>query len=208
MTTTQTWRDVLSTTDFCAVPDVPSDTTEALQPQYAHAERFKGLTEFVHDELDATPEIESLIECVADPKTAFGIYLDWLGDRVGASRILQTDDGSIRLDDEGFRFLVMLKALQNISAESSAAINSLMTRLLDVPVWVIDHQDMTISVRIFGRMTDEQFAILKVYGIPCRPAGVLTKLYYFPEGTNYFGFEGSGLQPFNQAPFFNGETNL
>jgi hypothetical protein len=202
MTNTQTWRNVLSSADFCAIPDVPSDTTQALQPQYSHAERFTALADFIHEELDATPEIEDLIRDVADPATAHGVFLDWLGDRVGAARVLQMDGGSVLLEDEDYRFLIMLKALRNISAEGTSVINSLLSRLLSVPVWVIDHQDMTIDVRILGEVSATQAAILRTYGVPNRPAGVRARISIIDPSKGYLGFYGSGLHPFDQGIFY------
>lgn len=202
MTNTQTWRNVLSSADFCAIPDVPSDTTQALQPQYSHAERFTALADFIHEELDATPEIEDLIKFVADPATAHGVFLDWLGDRVGAARVLQMDVGSVSLDDEDYRFLIMLKALRNISAESASVINDLLSRLLSVPVWVVDKQDMTIEVRILGKLTTNQLAILRTYGIPNRPAGVQTRIFIIDPSAPFLGFYGSELLPFDQGIFY------
>ena len=203
-TDTQTWLNVLGVSDLERITDVPSKTSAAIQPQYAHAPRMTALAGAVQNALDATPQLESVLSRIADPKTACGAFLDWIGDRVGADRVFVLDDGStVLLDDEDYRFLIMLKALSNISASSIQTIEGLLDRLLDVPVWVADEQDMTITVRIFGRMTDAQFAILRTYGIPCRPAGVLSRIYYFPEGNNYFGFLGSDLQPFNQAIFYN-----
>lgn len=203
-TDTQTWLNVLGVSDLERITDVPSKTSAAIQPQYAHAPRMTALAGAVQNALDATPQLESVLSQIADPKTATGAFLDWIGDRVGADRVFVLDDGStVLLDDEDYRFLIMLKALSNISAASVQTIEGLLDRLLDVPVWVADEQDMTITVRIFGRMTDAQFAILRTYGIPCRPAGVLSRIYYFPEGNDYFGFLGSDLQPFNQAIFYN-----
>jgi hypothetical protein len=203
MADTQTWRNMLTEPDVDGVTDVQSRDSIAIQPQYAHSPRIKALAAAFQDEIDASPELQDLFDKVANPATAIGVYLDWLGARVGVSRQLVTQSGSITLGDENFRFLILLKALANISAGDVATINDLLGRLLDAPVWCMDRQDMTIDVYIFGEMTSEQRAILEVYGIPCRPAGVLANIYYFPGGGDYFGFDGSGLQPFDQAPFFN-----
>lgn len=205
MTDTQTWRNMASELDVDAVTDVQSLDSIAIQPQYAHSPRIKALAAAFQDEIDASPELAELFDKVANVHTAIGVYLDWLGARVGVSRVLVADGVSVTLGDENFRFLILLKALANIGTGSVQTINTLLGQLLDVPVFTIDRLDMTIDVVILGRMTEEQYAILKVYGIPCRPAGVLANIFYYPEGTNYFGFDGSGLQPFDQAIFYNGE---
>ena len=181
---------------------MPSDDSEAIQPQYAHTVRLKGLCELFHDEIDATPEIENLLRYVADPATAHGVFLDWLGDRVGVIRVLQTADGPMTLSDEDFRFLVMVKALQNISGESAADINRLISVLLGGTTWVVDNGDMTIDVHILADVPASRIAILRTYGLPNKPAGVRAKIYYINPNNGYLGFNGSLLLPFDQGIFY------
>lgn len=205
-TNTQTWRNILTASDFVRLPDIPSADSAVIQPQYAHTARLKGLCQAIHDALDATPEIEALFRYVANPATAHGVFLDWLGDRVGVTRLLSFTDSTVRLDDEDFRFLIMLKALGNISSSSIETINDLLSRLLAMPVWVVDNQDMTMDVRILGAITPTRAAIFRAYGVPNRPAGVLAKIYVINSDDGLLGFQGSGLLPFNEGLFFQKTT--
>ena len=125
-----------------------------------------------------------------------------MGTRVGVTRQVTLDSGTYFLDDETFRFLVYLKALSNISDASAATMNTMISQLVGIDFLVIDNLDMTISLRFFGELTSQQLFVLQTYGILNRGAGVgydiTTNLT-----TDVFGFSGSGLQPFNRAPFAN-----
>ena len=152
--------------------------------------------------MDATPDIEALYSAVANPKTAVGVFLDWLGDRVGVNRMLTLSDETVRLEDEDFRFLIMLKALTNISGSSIETINDLLSRLLQMPGWVVDNQAMTMDVHIIGSITPTRAAIFRAYGVPNRPAGVLARIFVINPDDGILGFAGSGLLPFNEGLFF------
>ena len=65
--------------------------------------------------------------------------------------------------------------------------------------WVIDNYDMTITYRFNFNLTDLQLEILRNLTLLPRPAGV--EMEVIAVGNDVFGFDGSGAQPFNQAPF-------
>lgn len=65
--------------------------------------------------------------------------------------------------------------------------------------WVIDNYDMTITYRFNFTLTDLQLEILRNLTLLPRPAGV--EMQVIAVGNDVFGFNGSGCQPFNQAPF-------
>jgi len=65
--------------------------------------------------------------------------------------------------------------------------------------YVIDNYDMTITYRFHFNLTDLQKEILKNLTLLPRPAGV--EMQVLAVTKNVFGFNGSGCQPFNQAPF-------
>ena len=80
--------------------------------------------------------------------------------------------------------------------------NSLLDRLFDGTVYVLDHQNMTIRV-VFEFYADAiQTAILQNYGLLARGGGVGWEWYQIDPATT-FGFDGSALQPFNQGIFAN-----
>jgi hypothetical protein len=121
------------------------------------------------------------------------------------------DSGSavtmITLDDELFRLLLLYKALANISASDAATQNKLLSVLIDTGIggfgnvaYVLEIDTMVIRWVFEDFMTPLQLAVFRVAGTLARGAGVGWELYAVnPE--NVFGFAGSDMRPFNQAPF-------
>lgn len=144
MSTTQTWEDLQKVDDVREMADVPSEASIAMQSQYAHAPNFKALAEIFHTALDATEQLDQLLKDVADARTAKGVFLDWWGKRVGVDRLIEVDGEFIRFDDDYYRFLIMYRALCNISDSSAATMNRLLSQLTDQQVFIVDYQNMSI----------------------------------------------------------------
>lgn len=196
-----TWRNILSVTDFRKISNVRSLISIALQSQYSHSERYRQLGLLFNAEIDASPQLDAFFNNVLNPDTALGVWLDWWGKRVGVNRNLVVDGVDTRLDDDFFRFLIFYRAVVNVSNGTSETINRLLTKLIGLPVFVSDYQDMTIRIRIVGEPTSVQVAILKNYGLLNRPAGVLVNVEVVAPNELVFGFFGSELLPFNQGVF-------
>ena len=108
----------------------------------------------------------------------------------------------VRFDDDYYRFLIFYRALCNIANATADAANQLLSMLTDTVVFVVDYQDMSInSIVIIGAISDLQAQILSQYGLLNRPAGVMTNLLVIYPDESIFGFDGSGLLPFNQGVF-------
>lgn len=201
MADSATWRNILSVEDFRKISNVRSLISIALQSQYSHSERYRQLGLLFNAELDASPQLDAFFNFILNPDTASGVWLDWWGKRVGVNRNLVVDGQDTRLDDEFFRFLIFYRAVENVSNSTAETINSLLTRLIGLPAFVNDYQDMTINIRIVGEPNSVQIAILKNYGLLNRPAGVLANVEAVVPNTLVFGFYGSKLLPFNQGVF-------
>lgn len=196
-----TWRNILSVTDFRKISNVRSLISIALQSQYSPSERYRQLGLLFNAEIDASPQLDAFFNNVLNPDTALGVWLDWWGKRVGVNRNLVIDGVDTRLDDEFFRFLIFYRAVVNVSNGTSETINRLLTKLLGLPFFVSDYQDMTVRIRIVGEPTSVQVAILKNYGLLNRPAGVLVNVEAVAPNEQVFGFFGSELLPFDQGVF-------
>ena len=206
MSTTQTWEDLQQVEDVREMADVPSKESIAMQSQYAHAPNFKALAEIFHTALDATEQLDQLLKDVADARTAKGVFLDWWGKRVGVDRLIEVDGEFIRFDDDYYRFLIMYRALCNISDSSAATMNRLLSQLTDQQVFIVDYQNMSIrSIVVVGSMSDLQITILRAYGLLNRPMGVMTNFLVIYPDDAIFGFAGSDLQPFDQGVFNPGQ---
>jgi hypothetical protein len=207
MADTQTWFNFASVADVRSIPDVASTQSEAIQTQYAFSADFQNLGSLMQDVIDATPDLERLHAAAMDPQTAYGVYLDWWGQKVGVDRFIKVRGEYVRFDDDYFRFLILYRAACNISNGSADAANKLLQRLTDTTVFVVDYLDMSVnSIVIIGNISDLQAMILQTYGLLNRPAGVLTNLLVIYPDEQIFGFEGSTLMPFDVGVFNPGRT--
>lgn len=207
MADTQTWFNFASVEDVQGIPDVASTQSEAIQTQYAFSADFQNLGSLMQDVIDATPDLERLHAAAMDPQTAYGVYLDWWGQKVGVDRFIKVRGEYVRFDDDYFRFLILYRAACNISNGSADAANKLLQRLTDTTVFVVDYLDMSVnSIVIIGNISDLQAMILQTYGLLNRPAGVLTNLLVIYPDEQIFGFEGSTLMPFDVGVFNPGRT--
>lgn len=66
-----------------------------------------------------------------------------------------------------------------------------------------DVYDMRIVYVLNFEPSDEELALIYSREMLPTPAGVEDKIYLMPESA-IFGFDGSGFQPWNQAPFWDG----
>lgn len=210
MADTQTWEDFLAVENVLEMSDVTSDITAALQPQYSHAKRFRGMAKTFQDAIDATPELKSFYDAIANPETAKGVFLDWWGERIGVDRNILVNGEYQRFDDDYFRFLIYYRAACNVATDTAEAANQLLSRLTDTTVFVVDYLNMSInSIVIIGAIPDLQAAVLATYGLLNRPAGVLTNLLIIYPDEQIFGFLGQDLLPFDQGVFNPGrEINI
>lgn len=207
MADTQTWFNFASVADVRSIPDVASTQSEAIQTQYAFSADYQNLGSLMQDVIDATPDLERLHAAAMDPQTAYGVYLDWWGQKVGVDRFIKVRGEYVRFDDDYFRFLILYRAACNISNGSADAANKLLQRLTDTTVFVVDYLDMSVnSIVIIGNISDLQAMILQTYGLLNRPAGVLTNLLVIYPDEQIFGFEGSTLMPFDVGVFNPGRT--
>ena len=207
MADTQTWFNFASVEDVRGIPDVASTQSEAIQTQYAFSADFQNLGSLMQDVIDATPDLERLHAAAMDPQTAYGVYLDWWGQKVGVDRFIKVRGEYVRFDDDYFRFLILYRAACNVSNGSADAANKLLQRLTDTTVFVVDYLDMSVnSIVIIGNISDLQAMILQTYGLLNRPAGVLTNLLVIYPDEQIFGFEGSTLMPFDVGVFNPGRT--
>lgn len=207
MADTQTWFNFASVADVRSIPDVASTQSEAIQTQYAFSADFQNLGSLMQDVIDATPDLERLHAAAMDPQTAYGVYLDWWGQKVGVDRFIKVRGEYVRFADDYFRFLILYRAACNISNGSADAANKLLQRLTDTTVFVVDYLDMSVnSIVIIGNISDLQAMILQTYGLLNRPAGVLTNLLVIYPDEQIFGFEGSTLMHFDVGVFNPGRT--
>ena len=207
MSDSQTWQNFESAEDVREMADVTSNASVAMQSQYAHAPRMNAVGKILQDEIDATDQLDDIAVQVADVETAKGVFLDWWGKRIGIDRYIKVKDDYVRFDDDYFRFLLLYRAVCNVSDSACATMNRMLSLLTSTRVFVVDYGDMSLnSVVIIGSVTEIQAQILQTYGLLNRPAGVMTNFLIINPEEQIFGFEGSDLLPFDQGVFNPGRT--
>jgi hypothetical protein len=198
-----------------------------IQSQYGTSPHIKGIIEAFAKAIDPTLEIEEFYKKYFDPRTAEGIGLDIWGIIVGASREIEVDAqeyfgfwGSnlhpfneapfwhekgatniYRMADNAFRELIFLKAWANIADATMPSIKFVIDSLVPNGCITITPEHMRIRIIFLSyELQPYTLAILKRYGLFNLGAGVGWE-YYIIDPEQTFGFDGSGLQPFNQGIF-------
>lgn len=207
MSDTQTWQNFLSVDDVKGMGDVKSKATIAMQTQFSGVPKLSKLARVFHSEMDASDQLDQIHSVIADVQTAGGVFLDWWGERVGVSRYLEVNGQYVRFDDDYYRFLIMYRAVCNVSDSTAATMNKMLSTLTSTRVFVVDYQTMSIqSIVVIGDIEELQAQILETYGLLNRPAGVLTNFLIIYPDEQIFGFDGQELRPFDQGVFNPGRT--
>ncbi len=181
----------------------------AIQSQYSASRSIVALSRGYQARICPDADIDLFYIKIFDIYTAEGIGLDNWGLILQMSRTIADPDTGVEytLNDNYYRLLLLYKALGNISASTAEAQNVLLTALIDTGIgafggdaYVLEVDTMVIRWVFEDFLTPEQLAIFKVAGTLARGAGVGWELYAI-NPDKVFGFDGSGMHPFNQAPF-------
>ena len=200
---------------------------KTIQSQYGTSPHIKGIIEAFAKRIDPTIDIETFYRDYFDPRTAVGVGLDIWGAIVGADRLIEVDDfnyfglegqnlanmnnapfyhekGSTnlyRMNDNAFRELIFLKAYANIADATMPSIKYVINALFPGGATAIEAEHMKIRVIFLSfAVPAYSFALLKRYGLFNLGAGVGWE-YYIIDQQQTFGFEGSGMQNFDNGVF-------
>lgn len=204
---------------------------DTIQSQYSDSPVIISLIENTYEVITPQKDFDVFYKNVFDVRTAIGWGLDVWGRIVGATRDIVTSDGvnyylgfspivgainseidnfnnapfyqeavsqTYRLEDNAYRLLVMCKAMTNISTGTLPEINSILKKVLpNHNVAVVKVDTMHLRILIHDYISDwQETAFLR---LPLIPAGVDYDVYQLDPKT--FGFDGSGLEPFNNGIF-------
>lgn len=198
-----------------------------VQSQYSASPRILALAGMYWDMLNPGSEIQTMLDDMLNPSTARGYGLDVWGRIVGIKRAtvpvsgeylafdpdpMSNPDGDSwnnapfnpltpqgLATDSVFRVYVMVKAMMNIGNGSLADINKYFSLMFpDSGIQVIHAGTMIIRVLDYDAVLTDA-AIMALRSIDWVPAGVGWQVWQGEP--DCFGFLGSGLKPFDQAPF-------
>lgn len=198
-----------------------------VQSQYSASPRILALAGMYWDMLNPGSEIQTMLDDMLNPSTARGYGLDVWGRIVGIKRAMVPVSGEyLAFDpdpmsnpdgdswnnapfnpltaqglatDAVFRVYVMVKAMMNIGNGSLADINKYFSLMFPGSgIQVIHAGTMIIRVLDYDAVLTDA-AIMALRSIDWVPAGVGWQVWHGEP--DCFGFLGSELQPFDQAPF-------
>lgn len=195
---TQTWLDVLAVDDFERITNVYDYVSAAIQPQYAHSPRIRALCDMAQDEIDATNDLEN-VQTISSLDGAYGLFLDWLGERIGTSRTIESDGQTLVLDDLLYASLLRWKAAQNLSASDAVSLNTIIEKLVGTKITVLDTGAMTMTLKTTEVISSEMLVLLRYFAPEFSPAGV--GVIFLADYASVFGFNGQQLSLFNYGIF-------
>lgn len=201
-----------------------------VQSQYAASPHIRALVDSFWEAINPEADINEIYKKMVNPETAEGFGLDVWGRIVAIGReyialdestkylgfnppagvtnprlnslnnapFYKRVDGKVRLADTAYRTYIFIKAMINIGTGTLASINAMLNFMFPSAKICCIHVDtMVLRLVIQTRISAaDKTALLQ---LPWLPAGVGLELYQVVTPT--FGFNGSGLMPFNQGTF-------
>lgn len=206
------------------------DIEKTIISQYGTSSTIGGLITAMNEWIDPRADIQAFYDYVFNIETAQGFGLDILGRIVNIGRELKVENAPTyfgfdqqaeaqpfgfgtfyngattssvyRLSDDGYRKLILTKALANISATNAQSINRILQNLFAGRgrCYVNDLGLMQFRYTFEFTLTALEKAIITQSGALPRPAGVQGFSLQVP--SNYFGFsEQAGAQTFGFGTF-------
>lgn len=204
-----TWRSFPEIELVRGIGNIRTYVSYAIQGQYSASKKMLGVADQYQDNLSPAADFDLFYQKIFDIYTAEGVGLDNWGVILQIPRTTRDEDTgqSITLNDTYYRLQLLYKALANISASTAEAQNRVLSVLVGtdinrpgVPAYVLEVDTMVIRW-VFETFFDPiRLLIFKNVGTLLRGAGVGWELYAL-DPVQVFGFDGSGMNPFNQAPF-------
>jgi hypothetical protein len=204
-----TWRNFRTTANVRELENIRESTGYAIQSQYSASRKILALAAGYQERIDPHVDVDLFYRKMFDIYTAQGLGLDNWGLILQMGRTVKDQDSgeNITLEDEYYRLLLLYKAMANISAATAEAQNALLAMLTDIGVtglpraaYVLEVDTMLIRWVFEDFLDPLRLAVFMAAGTLARGAGVGWELYAVNPG-QVFGFDGSGMHPFNQAPF-------
>ena len=186
--------------------DIRQEFLPVIQSQYSASFSICAIINGLWGNVNPRADIDMFFKNYVDIDTAAGVGLDVLGNILDRDRRLHDRETGYfeKLNDEDYRWLLKYKALANICASDAKTLNMLLQRLHEgETVYVIEMYDkgpMHIRYIFDFFLTERQFAMFKEVGLLCKGAGVGFDFYTIPHD-EVFGFDGSGLAPFDCGVF-------
>jgi len=206
---------------------------KTIESQFANSPLMMQLVQNMDQYLDQSANVEGFLSTVWNILDAQGFGLDFWGQVLQVSRLLQIaspgpffgfdQSGSMvgfgqgvflqyvgetttfAMLDGAYKKALLTKALANITRVSIPGCNQLVSNLFAGRgrCYCTDSGNMVMTYTFEFVLLPVELAILTQSGVLPHPTGVAVTIVQVPVSSGVFGFNGSGLQPFNQGTFFN-----
>ncbi|CDL86947.1 DUF2612 domain-containing protein [Xenorhabdus cabanillasii] len=201
---------------------------ETLLSQYANSPAICTILNSVNESIDPRENINEFYQMAVNILTARGFGLDIWGRIVGISRDLSIPDPNIdyfgfketkkytpfdqspfyggnnsessyMMDDSTFREVILMKAFSNILHATAHHINRFLSScFIRGRAYYLITGHMTARYVFEYRLSEFEKNLIYNRQILPRPSGVKISITELPLG-EFFGFYGTGFQPFDQA---------
>lgn len=177
------------------------DKKQYILSQYANSPKLMTILDGLEGMIGVEADIQSFYNNIFNIQTANTYGLNIWGERLNISRRLKINGQTVELNDKYYRFLLLVKAMSNISNCTVPSLEEILNYLFRErgKVYVFDTGIMTMKYTFDFYLDEMEKAILNLPGIPPKPTGVGMTVVELPRG-QLFGFNKTGFQPFNQAP--------
>lgn len=168
------------------------------------------------DRLDLIGKIVGISRIVEDgiPKEYFSFLGNPLGKGFGKGSFFRgtTDSGfsPTELNDNQYQFFIKAKIAKNISkavmvSDDKDSIQDAVTYLFDSNAYVIDNQDMTLTIYVDSIFNENEVKFLRSLNLLPKPQGVRYKALISFSSTATFGFSNNvNAKSFGQGRFARG----
>jgi hypothetical protein len=205
------------------------DIDLTIQSQYGASPHIQGVIHNYYDDVNPQKDIDLIYDKMINLYTAEGYGLDVWGRIVNIDRdyvaidenfdylgfdnrpynmdrietfnnapFYKVVNGKVQLQDDAYRTYILIKAMLNISNVSLNSLNYIFKQLFsDVTLYVLHVETMILRLVVMGQFTEAQKGAIQ--NIDWLPAGVGLQFYHLITPT--FGFNGSGLESFNNGTF-------
>lgn len=206
---------------------------QTIMSQYANSPRLMAIIETVWEAIDPSKFTKNVFDLIVNIPTANRYGLEIWGRIVGVDQDIaylnpryeyfgfgderqNFDNGTFAdaasmagdwtFTDDNYRELILLKALSNIVYATAPNINALLRAMFGRSAYCLITGHMEMSYIFEFEPTPFQRYLISKAGILPQPCGVFIRNIGYVDRDSVFGFEGSGLQPFNNGVFYNGTT--
>lgn len=208
------------------------DCRDTIISQYAHSPIMLSIIERWNDCLDPSKDIQAFYENVWNISTANGLGLDIWGRIVDIPREFkltardefigftdgfltfgegvwstsESNERLVRLDDEAYRNVILLKAMSNIIYATAPNINRLLRTMFHKRGRAYFVKSNTMAARYVFEffLSPIERALIRQTDLLPRPSGVLLD-WYEPDIDKTLGFIEANLAPFGEGAFFLGD---